>query len=283
MTRAATADEGTPLDLHLVTWDVDGTILRATGDVANKLHHRAFSHSWRTVYGIDFHVRDIPHQGSTDPLILLAGVRASPDTDRSHEEAFSLLKEAQDAMTSFYQQAATDAAVAAEGLALLPGVEGVLEALSAREEVVQGLVTGNLEPIAWKKVETLGVARHFDEIRGDEKRVGGFGSDVCSPDASAIDEPWQDRAKMLEVAAERALRAAASDKNGEKRPVRIARRVHLGDTVFDMKAAAAVGALPVGVATGIFSKEELLAAEVPGAVVLDDLSDLEASLKAMGF
>ena len=59
--------------------------------------------------------------------------------------------------------------------------------------------------------------------------------------------------------------------------------MHIGDTPFDLKAAAAAGALPVGVATGIFSKEELAAAGVAGAVILDDLSDLEASLRAMGF
>lgn len=243
-------------------------------------------------------------KGSTDPLILLAGVRACPDTDLPHAEALSKLREAQDAMISFYEEAASDEAVAAEGLALLPGVRRVLEALSARQGVIQGLVTGNLEPIGWKKVETLGVAHHFDEIREHEeeeeekmamtkqqrknkrkKRVGGFGSDYCSPNASAIDKPWHDRARLLDVAAERALlaAAAAASDSSSSPAVRIVRRLHVGDTPNDLAAAAAVGAVPVGVATGIFTREELVAAAVPGAVILDDLSDLEASLKAMGF
>lgn len=196
-------------------------------------------------------------------------------------------------MTSFYESAATDAAVAAEGLELLPGVEALLENLAKREGVVQGLVTGNLQPIGWRKVETLGVARHFDELvvagSSDEeevektrrkRRVGGFGSDHCSGTEGAIGEPWRDRARFIEIAAERALRTAAAAASKE---ATISRRIHIGDTVYDLKAAAAAGALPVGVATGIFSKEELAAARVPGAVILDDLSDLEASLKEMGF
>lgn len=289
-------------------------------------------------FGLDFHIREIPHQGSTDPLILLSGVReavarlrreiggenggldggggpppppsssSSPPPPRlyTHEEAFALLKDAERAMTSFYESAATDAAVAAEGLELLPGVEALLENLARREGVVQGLVTGNLQPIGWRKVETLGVARHFDELlaavqggggegssdreegkAARKSRVGGFGSDHCSEAESAIDEPWRDRARFIEIAAERALRtaAAASAANASTKnaPATISRRIHIGDTVYDLKAAAAAGALPVGVATGIFSKEELAAARVPGAVILDDLSDLEASLRAMGF
>jgi phosphoglycolate phosphatase-like HAD superfamily hydrolase len=240
----------------------------------------------------------------------------------THEEAFALLKEAERAMTSFYELAATDAAVAAEGLSLLPGVEALLGNLAGRRGVVQGLVTGNLQPIGWRKVETLGVAHFFDAIvsngeggegdrregggEGEEeaeeegstrstatRRVGGFGSDFCSADEGAIDEPWRDRARFVEIAAERALRTAAaadaaaasasSSSFPSSSPPVVARKVHVGDTPHDLRAAAAAGALPVGVATGIFSREELVAAGVPGAVILDDLSDLEASLRAMGF
>jgi phosphoglycolate phosphatase len=333
-TTTSTSTPSSSSSLTCVSWDIDGTILRAKGDVANKLHHRAFSHAWKEIFGLDFHIRDIPHQGSTDPLILLSGVREAVarrtgkgsrggegaagegregyDGDGAsftHEQAFALLKEAERAMTSFYEAAATDAAVAAEGLELLPGVEALLEDLAAREGVVQGLVTGNLQPIGWRKVETLGVAHHFDEVLSSEgeeedggggggggaggerrreravRRVGGFGSDFCSAEESAIDEPWRDRAKFIEVAAERALRTRAAAAVAAKAPScpPPLRKVHIGDTPFDLKAAAEAGALPVGVATGIFSKEELVAAGVPGAVILDDLSDLEASLKAMGF
>ena len=53
LSAATTASTSTPTPsastLTCVSWDIDGTILRATGDVANKLHHRAFSHAWKEV------------------------------------------------------------------------------------------------------------------------------------------------------------------------------------------------------------------------------------------
>ena len=38
-----------------------------------------------------------------------------------------------------------------------------------------GLVTGNLEPIAWGKMQALGLLEAFSE-----PHFGGFGSDYCS-------------------------------------------------------------------------------------------------------
>ncbi len=40
-----------------------------------------------------------------------------------------------------------------------------------------GLVTGNLEPIAWGKMQALGLLEAFSE-----PHFGGFGSDFCSGD-----------------------------------------------------------------------------------------------------
>ncbi len=47
------------------------------------------------------------------------------------------------------------------------------------------------------------------------------------------------------------------------------------------QAAVAAGAQPIGVATGIFSKEQLEAV-APGATVLDSLADVPAVLKHLG-
>lgn len=56
--------------MHIV--DVDGTLLRSVGEVANKLHRRAFSRSMHKMFGIDTTIDVVKHHGSTDPLILLA-------------------------------------------------------------------------------------------------------------------------------------------------------------------------------------------------------------------
>jgi phosphoglycolate phosphatase-like HAD superfamily hydrolase len=63
--------------------------------------------------------------------------------------------------------------------------------------------------------------------------------------------------------------------------------VHFGDTPNDIKAAAAAGALPVALATGAFTVAQLRqAAQAAGVgattIVLDDLRDTAAVLKAMG-
>jgi len=39
---------------------------------------------------------------------------------------------------------------------------------------------------------------------------------------------------------------------------------------------------PIGVTTGIFTREELLAAAAPSCIILDDLSDTDKVIAAMG-
>lgn len=62
----------------------------------------------------------------------------------------------------------------------------------------------------------------------------------------------------------------------------IGARYHVGDTPMDIQAAQASGAIAIGVATGIFSKEVLLASAGPGAIILDNLTDLPAVMAALG-
>jgi hypothetical protein len=68
--------------------------------------------------------------------------------------------------------------------------------LQARSDVAVCLVTGNLEPIGWGKMEALGISQLFTE-----PRFGGFGSDFCSGDTL---ESWRDRGQLVRIAAERA-------------------------------------------------------------------------------
>jgi phosphoglycolate phosphatase len=54
------------------------------------------------------------------------------------------------------------------------------------------LVTGNLEPIGWTKMDALGLKDYFYQ-----PRFGGFGSDVCSGNHV---QSWKDRAEMVKIA-----------------------------------------------------------------------------------
>lgn len=69
--------------------------------------------------------------------------------------------------------------------------------LQDRGDVITALVTGNLEPIGWAKMESLGIKHLFTE-----PCFGGFGSDYCNPDNS--DQSWKDRAELVKIAAQKA-------------------------------------------------------------------------------
>ncbi len=134
---------------------------------------------------------------------------------------------------------------------LMPGVRAVLDRLGDDPNVVQTLVTGNVPEVAGFKVAAFGLAGSFDA------EVGGYGTDDHV------------RATLVRRSLER-----AGAKYGEPfHPVVI------GDTVHDVTAALANGAVAIGVATGATPAAELTAA---GAhVVLPDLSDLNAAVRAL--
>eukprot|EP01018_Ginkgo_biloba_P003154 Gb_22352 [translate_table: standard] len=134
-----------------------------------------------------------------------------------------------------------------QGLELLPGVPSLLEALQLQKDVVVGLVTGNLEEIAWMKMDGLGIRKYFTV-----PNFGGFGSD------------HDDRGHLVQIAAERADKLFSGG---------FRLHVHVGDTPNDIQAAEFGGALPIGVCTGVFKKEDLEKASSGNAHLLDNLTD----------
>ena len=221
------------------------------------MHRGAFAHAFRAVCGFDASIDEVPHHGMTDPLILL---KVQLHRGLPHHVACSNLEPLKAAMVE-YAAANAPLPTADSGLVLLPGVRELLERLHARDDVHVGLVTGNLEPIAWSKMEALGIRHLFSE-----PPVGGFGSDFCGGD---IAKGAQDRAELVRIAAAR-LAAA--------RPGAVAeRRVHIGDAPSDVSAARLAVAEPVGVTTGIFARQDLLDA-VPDCHVLPDLANTDEVL-----
>ena len=121
----------------------------------------------------------------------------------------------------------------------------VLERLAAAGHDLS-LVTGNLEPIARRKLELRGLGRWFPAGQG------GFGSD------------GEARAELIRIARER----AGGRRRGES--------VLIGDTPLDVAAAIAAGVRCIGVAGGRYSEGDLLDAGAHAAVT--DLADLDALL-----
>jgi phosphoglycolate phosphatase-like HAD superfamily hydrolase len=216
----------------LVLWDIDGTLVRTAG------HGRfAFEEAFRAVVGRD--PEPVDFAGRTDRQIALTMLSGEHDhLPRVLEELAGALELRKEAM-------------AAEGYAY-PGVPEVLEALHRRDDVIQSLLTGNIQSNAVVKLSAFGLERWLDFD------VGAYGSDT-----------HEERSDLVAVARQR-----AAAKYGEPTGA-----VLVGDTPLDVRAARDAGARAVAVATG-FADPDALRASAPDAY-LDDLSDTAAALAAI--
>jgi phosphoglycolate phosphatase-like HAD superfamily hydrolase len=225
----------------LALFDIDGTILSITG-VARRAVYRALEE----VFGAtapDRHEFD----GKTDPQIVRelmqrAGVGAGRiDDGLSH--ALSRYVELLDAELGDVDHADK----------LHPGVAALLDALESRDDVMLGLLTGNVREGAVTKLTAVGISpARF--------KVGAFGSDHA------------DRPELPAIA--RARAEALLGRTIEGRDV-----VVIGDTPADMGCGRGIGARAIGVATGRYSTEELLACGA--AAVFTDLVDTPAVVRAI--
>lgn len=111
------------------------------------------------------------------------------------------------------------------------GVRELIDALDAREDVVLGLLTGNVEAGARAKLGAAGI-----DI--DRFKVNAFGSD------------HEHRPELPGVAQLRAKELLGKEIAGN-------RVIVIGDTPADIRCGEAIGARAIGVATGRYSIEDL--------------------------
>lgn len=134
---------------------------------------------------------------------------------------------------------------------VFPGVPELLERLSSDPRCLLALVTGNVETCAWIKLQLVQLRDHFV--------LGAFGHEHA------------DRIDIARLALRR-----AEDHAGHA----FERKFLIGDTPNDIRAAHAVGAVAIAVATGAFTRGELAAAKAD--VVVDDLRDPGAVMRLLG-
>jgi phosphoglycolate phosphatase len=128
---------------------------------------------------------------------------------------------------------------------ILPGVEALLDALTARDDVSVALLTGNIQQGAKIKLEFFDLWRYFP--------CGGFG------DAAT------DRSGLL-------VEALAAVEAHARCSFHATDIVIVGDTPLDVSVAIGAGAHALAVATGSF--DERVLREAGADTVLPDLSDI---------
>ncbi len=216
----------------LVLWDIDGTLVDGAG------HGRdAFDDAFRAVMGQP--AMRVEMAGRTDPQIALELLGGD---ERHLATMLDELAAALDQRRELIRDQGRP----------YPGVPEALAALHGRDDVVQSLLTGNIQLNAALKVEAFGLERWLDFD------VGAYGSD-----------PHVERADLVAVA-----RRRAADKYGEPTGA-----VLIGDTPLDVAAARSAGARAVAVATGFSSIEALH--ECGADAVLANLSDTDAAVAAI--
>jgi phosphoglycolate phosphatase-like HAD superfamily hydrolase len=190
----------------------------------------AWRRSFLELHGVDADINAHTHAGMTDPEVgrvtFEAVLGRSPTVDELGRLMAARLHHLGDTVGE------------SAGYRVMPGVEALLLGLISAG-LLLGLCTGNVEPAAHIKLSRARLNRFFC--------FGGYGSDS------------NDRVELTRTALSRAALVAG-------RPVAAADCLVVGDTPLDVQAGHGAGAPVVGVATGSYSVEELVAAGADHAV-----------------
>ncbi len=225
----------------LLLFDIDGTLVAGATDA----HRDALHAALLEVHGVDAAKATWPVSpaGRTDgeiarALLLGAGVSA----ERIDERADLV----QEVCCREYAQRATDDL----SHTVVSGIPSLLEWLGSLDGVTLGLVTGNYECVARRKLSCAGLGAAFPS------GIGGFGSD------------HEDRSALPKIARRRA---------GERgRPYPQKETIVIGDTPRDIACARADGLRCFAVTTGPFAADELAGADV----IAGDADELRAAIEA---
>jgi phosphoglycolate phosphatase len=223
----------------LLLFDIDGTLLRAEDAT-----RQAINEAFQNLFQIDGSLKDMSFLAWTDLALF-------------HEAAVKLIGRTLDggeyaAFTRAYTQYLQGRLQTCK-FYLMPGVAALLPRLSAREDVILGLETGNIESAARLKLERGGISHYFPS--------GGFGSDSS------------ERSELIQKAIERAGEMA-----GAAIPVKDI--YVIGDAPYDISAGKKVGVHTIAVGTGIVEQSKVLA-EKPD-YYLKDLTDIVAFFRCIG-
>jgi phosphoglycolate phosphatase len=236
---------GRQADLRILLWDIDGTLIHSLKAGGYKIYTIPVLEE---IFGTSGQLSNMRVSGMTDLQIIAEALREEGFT---HEDIREQIHQISERLTAEAKRVTGNGEPFFE---LLPGVANTLEVLDSHPRYHSALLTGNIEPMAYLKMELVGLEQYF-------KLPGAFG------------EESHQRRDLPARAAERINRHL----NAELKPEQF---IVIGDTPNDIDCARHFGARAVAVGTGRFySTEEMLACK-PDAW-LKDLSDAELVVKTL--
>ena len=218
----------------MILFDIDRTLIK------NPENNR-FTEAINNLHDLGAELKLDP-QGLTDKLILAAILEQEGWSDEEIEKAMpKLTREVDRVHAQSFQKSAIE---------VLPGVRELLDTLKSKG-VNLGLITGNLETVAKRKLTAVGLWQYFS--------LGGFASD-----------PHVTRADLINIAIDKA------GFNGAKNSVYV-----VGDTPRDIFAAKDAKILnSVGVANGYRPVQELI--DAGAKIVLKDFKNTSLVVRKLG-
>lgn len=221
-----------------VLFDIDKTLIDRS-----ECHHQAFIYAFREIYNVDTSVDVINYHGKTDPqimheVLIKEGLKES--------DICPLKNDFIDCLSNYFV-----ANVKYDEIEVMEGAVSLLKELE-NQKVLLGLLTGNIETIAYAKLNHVNLGHYF--------KLGGFGSDSYY------------RPNMILKAIQRAENDFGFIINKNNIFV-------VGDTPLDVAAGLKANILTVGVASGEYSTYEL---KNSGAnFVFEDLKNKKEFLKIL--
>ena len=228
--------------MRLVLFDIDGTMLKSAG-----VGRASMESALNSVFGTPGS-KDYRYDGKTDKQIVREVM-----TEEGHDD--DAIDAQMDEVMERYVGGLDERIESGKyTVRTLPGIPELLDALEKKEDVILGLLTGNILEGAKRKLAAAGV--DFARFR-----INAFGSD------------HEHRPMLPAIAQQRAKQSLGLDLSGDRIYV-------IGDTPADIACGRELGARAIGVATGFYSVDDLRAHE-PFAV-FEDLSDTEAVMEVIG-
>ena len=223
----------------LILFDIDGTLV-LTGGAGARAMVRAFT----DVCGFFNGLGSLSMAGRTDAWIIAEmfqahGLEPTPARQSAVHDVY-------------FRYLAEEILEPGPGKGILPGVRHLLDTLASQDDAYLALLTGNFRRGAQIKLEHFDLWRYFS--------TGAFGDEA------------RDRNSLLWT-------ALSTVKEASGFTVRPADVVIIGDTPLDIAVAVAGGARSVGVATGSYDVDTLLASGADAA--FPDLDDTERVLAAL--